>query len=363
MKMRSLLALPLFQASMRGGDFQKALCYLGLGAAFGPKDLDTLQAAGIDVAHIEVPVQSFGQESVCWTLLHCACFFGHPEAAKSLLDRRSDIERHTTYGLAALHHATRNGHVEISSYLLEQRAQLVSKLGVNAMSAAAHQGYHEVVELLLTARANPNDASRGIRGAGSTRAPDRPLTVAASQGHHEVVEVLLRHGADIYKTACQDGQNALHVACQDNHTDVVQVLLKAEPQVLRRKTKRGHSAIDLAEAHGHLELADDLRNRLGSLAAPEEGEDVEFRLEEGASVSPRVDASRFSPSRSKTSMHSLPRSSAAHAHASSMSPPFSSPGSGCDSPTTKNQQNRRFASFLSSDQVGASKSSKPKRHW
>mmetsp|Transcript_82844 Transcript_82844/g.268399 ORF Transcript_82844/g.268399 Transcript_82844/m.268399 type:complete len:380 (-) Transcript_82844:13-1152(-) len=251
MTMRSLLAQPLFQANMRCDDFEKALRYIGLGAAFGDADLELLQHS-VDVRTVQVSVKSGGSQSVMWTLLHCAAFFGHLEAVDSLLRRKADMEESTSFGYAALHHASRNGHVAITSFLLERNAQIVSKKGLNALGNSVHQGYAEVVEILLHARASANAKERKP-GA------ETPLAVASAQGHHEVVKVLLAHKADALAFTA-DGSTALHLATQDNHVAVVEALLGDSPEAVRRKSQRGHSALDLAEQKGHDELADRFRS-------------------------------------------------------------------------------------------------------
>eukprot|EP00444_Apocalathium_aciculiferum_P040542 CAMPEP_0183528058 /NCGR_PEP_ID=MMETSP0371-20130417/22465_1 /TAXON_ID=268820 /ORGANISM="Peridinium aciculiferum, Strain PAER-2" /LENGTH=468 /DNA_ID=CAMNT_0025727621 /DNA_START=39 /DNA_END=1441 /DNA_ORIENTATION=+ len=248
MTMRSLLAQPLFQANMRCADFEKALRYIGLGAAFGDADLELLQHS-IDVRTVQVSVKSGGSQSVMWTLLHCAAFFGHLEAVDSLLRRKADMEESTSFGYAALHHASRNGHVAITSFLLERNAQIVSKRGLNALGNSVHQGYAEVVDILLQARASANARERN----------ETPLGVATVQGHLEVVKVLLAHKADVLASTA-DGSTALHLATQDNHVAVVEALLGDSPQAVRRKTQRGLSALDLAEQKGHNELADRFRS-------------------------------------------------------------------------------------------------------
>lgn len=257
MKMRSLLAEPLFRFSMLGKEFGKAFWYIGMGAAFGAQDLELLQHwSGWDITQLQVPVMSGGHKTTDWTLLHCAAYFGHYEAVESLISRNAEINYATIHGYAALHHAARNGHESITKFLLDKKASMTSAKGICALNNCAHQGYAKVCDILLHARANVNNATN--RGQGTQTV----LHVASGQGHDEVVKVLLKHGVDLL-TVTADGSNALHKAAQYNHINVFSAIVDSELRdvtpALVARTKAGRSCLDIAISEGHKVLADLIR--------------------------------------------------------------------------------------------------------
>ena len=93
-----------------------------------------------------------------WTPLHLAAFYGHPDAARLLLERGADV-----------HALSRNPTAN------------------QPLHAAAVRGFRDVVELLLAHGADPNARA----GGGWT-----PLHLAAAAGHPAVIEALLARGAD-----------------------------------------------------------------------------------------------------------------------------------------------------------------------
>ncbi|CAE8622737.1 unnamed protein product [Polarella glacialis] len=254
MKIRSLLAKPLYQASLKRCDHQAALRYIGMGAAFSEQDLrvlDLLRNDSSNLSRLQVPVQS-SSKIVNWTLLHCAAYFGHAEAAESLLLRLADLEAKTSFGLTPLHQASRNGQVDVIEILLQRQANIEANANMSrtALNYASHQGHLQVVELLLHRGAKVD--CRNCKG-------ETPLHSAAMSGHDDVVQVLLEYSADS-SALSSEGMTPLHCAAQFGNAQAAESLVGSPggKKLSRMITKRG-SALDLAERGGHDEVAEILR--------------------------------------------------------------------------------------------------------
>ena len=83
-----------------------------------------------------------------------------------------------------------------------------------ALHSASWQGHHDIVELLLKQKANPNHACN----QGATA-----LCIAAQEGHEKCVITLLKFGASPFKSdTC--GRTASLVAAKSGHDSIVQML-------------------------------------------------------------------------------------------------------------------------------------------
>jgi ankyrin repeat protein len=92
-----------------------------------------------------------------------------------------------------------------------------SKQHATALMWAAHEGYPDVVELLI-------EHGAGINKRKSTG--ETALWFAAQQGRLEVVKVLVQHGADVNITGWE-GASALEVARKKGHPKIVDYLRQA----------------------------------------------------------------------------------------------------------------------------------------
>ena len=93
--------------------------------------------------------------------------------------------------------------------------------GYSPLFLAAQNGYHQVVKVLLTAKANPD-----------TRRNDGPtaLYAASQNGHHQIVEILLDAGAD-KNVVMSDGSTPIIIASQMGYLQIVEMLLAASATV------------------------------------------------------------------------------------------------------------------------------------
>lgn len=241
MNVRCLLAGSLFKASLQYKDHKAALRYIGMGAAFNGEDLDRIQQlSGLDLASVEVSVNSYNGDRVSWTLLHCAAYFGHREAVCSLVARRADLAVKTTYGYDALAHAARSGQKETVALLIRLHADPTTTI---CFQSAAYQGLADVCEVLLMHRADPN-----------RKMCDKltPLQHSAKGGVVELVRVLLQHGAALEAPPGTSGMTAVHYAAANDQADALAAMFELQPekalQAANTANRSGATALALAEA-------------------------------------------------------------------------------------------------------------------
>ncbi len=88
--------------------------------------------------------------------------------------------------------------------------------GMTPLFAACAEGFPDIVQDLVNARANVNAA----RNTGAT-----PLFKAAQAGHDEIVKILLSSGADIEVSSRSAHTTPLLLASFLGHTNVVKTLI------------------------------------------------------------------------------------------------------------------------------------------
>ncbi|XP_037646230.1 ankyrin repeat domain-containing protein 50 [Sebastes umbrosus] len=180
------------------------------------------------------------------TLLASAAHDGSANVAELLLTHGSDPLASDQQGQTPLTLASRQGHVQVLSVLLEwtksqkpetavRMMEHVDNEGWTALRSAAWGGHGEAVRLLLDAGADVDGCDAEGRtalraaawggheeivltlldyGARVDKADSKgrtPLIAAAYMGHHEAVEILLDHNAEV-NLADGDGRTALSVA-------------------------------------------------------------------------------------------------------------------------------------------------------
>lgn len=106
----------------------------------------------------------------------------------------------------------------------------------NKLLESTQKGNPEVVELLLTAGANPNSIDSG---------GESPLHLAARNGFPTVASSLLKAGADVNK-AGENGWTPLHLAAKQGRSLVVPTLLDAGADVDAITPQSDHDSAFLA---------------------------------------------------------------------------------------------------------------------
>jgi uncharacterized protein len=125
-------------------------------------DLDVFEAAAIgSVERLRELLEGDASLAAAWsedgfTPLHFAAFFGHPDAAKLLVERGADLEARSTneqfaLDAAPLHSASAAGQLEVCRVLLDAGADVnaVQHGGYTALLDAAANKNQELVDFLL----------------------------------------------------------------------------------------------------------------------------------------------------------------------------------------------------------------------
>lgn len=148
-------------------------------------------------AHEPVPlaVVSKGIQLPGATPLMEAAVIGNKESVKEALKNKTDInsKNYTDNLMTALHYASRNKSDQV-----------------------------EIVQMLLSAGANPNSCDTNFR---------TPLHYAASQSNSKVVKALLQHGGDL---TIEDSFNntPFFYAIQNRHTECAEILFDAGSKIV-----------------------------------------------------------------------------------------------------------------------------------
>lgn len=228
--------------------------------------------------------------------LYLASERGSDQAVRQLLEKdKSDIEATTDFTQeTALHVASKNGHAEVVSRLIDAGAILTSqsRMGQTPLHLASEYGHVEVVSRLLDAWAEPNEQTvwketflhlpsesnyaevgsrllniRDCHGktalhlASGARDRDMHLRFwshmeggVRSQGrrepgrHNSVLRLLLQQGAKLEITDNEE-ETALHLAARRGDPDMIKTLLKAQDmdeKVLSARNIKGQTALFVA---------------------------------------------------------------------------------------------------------------------
>lgn len=166
------------------------------------------------------------------------------------------------YGQTSLYVASKYGFHEIVDILLKAGAN--PNNGRPPLNAAAGAGSYKCVKSLLKAGANPNALDKYGRNPLSCAASriaeiDQLKTSETSPDYKRIVRALVKAGADPDGQVSSSGKTPLHVAASINHVECARSLLEAgaNPNI---KDSEGKLPVDLATSEECKELLDAARN-------------------------------------------------------------------------------------------------------
>lgn len=160
------------------------------------QNLDIFESAAIgDVTRIEnnirlspCSVNDFSVDG--YTPLGLACYFGHSDAARLLIDEGADVNlpSNNHMRVTPLHSACAIGHMEIARLLVENEADInaAQENGILPIHSAAHNGFNELLVFLLENGADVNAKADN----GKT-----PMAFALERNLSETAALLLKYGA------------------------------------------------------------------------------------------------------------------------------------------------------------------------
>ncbi|KAK6627845.1 hypothetical protein RUM44_010324 [Polyplax serrata] len=179
------------------------------------------------------------------TALMEASMDGHVEVARLLLDSGAQVNMPTDSFESPLTLAACGGHTELAMLLIERGANIeeVNDEGYTPLMEAAREGHEEMVALLLSQGANIN--------AQTEETQETALTLACCGGFLEVADFLLKAGADLELGA----STPLMEAAQEGHLELVRYLLEYYHANVNAQTQTGDTALTYACENGHTEVA------------------------------------------------------------------------------------------------------------
>jgi hypothetical protein len=170
-----------------------------------------------------------------WTPLMVAAFHGHEAAAKFLIENGANPRARDHAGYTPLHWAALRGYEEVVELIADRTdCNLQSTAGVTPLLQAAAAGHLAVVQLLLSAGADPNVSSR----EGWT-----PLHKAVANGHRAVARLLVASGASLFARHT-DGTTPLALAAK-RKDDFLQLLRRpAEGRPINAQVESPSEGLD-----------------------------------------------------------------------------------------------------------------------
>ncbi|XP_046562245.1 ankyrin repeat domain-containing protein 50-like [Haliotis rubra] len=229
-----------------------------------------------------VDINSYGPRKK--TPVMVAAEHGHKEVVKLLVTHGADLSLSVKGRDNILHIACNRGQFDVVKYLLSLSSVDINSRGYNKrtpLMAAVEHGHKEVVELLVTHRA---DLSLSVKGRDnilhiacksgqlfdivkyllSLNSVDinsrgykkrTPVMTAGEWGTKQMVELLVKHGADLSHRAALGG-NILNLACRRGKIEVVKYVLSLNTVDINTRGFKKRTPVMIAAAHGHKEAVE-----------------------------------------------------------------------------------------------------------
>jgi ankyrin repeat protein len=185
-------------------------------------------------------------------ILAAASHLGKSSIVTMLL-RRTDVDvNKREKGIAPIHSAARNGHVELMKILLSQEETDVNitthYMDKTPLLIAASKGKSEIVNLLLAHPSILINTSSGYHKY-------TPLHIATTEGHVGVVRQLVAHKAiDINASTRNSMHTSLYMAAEEGRVDIVKLLAAHEAIDLNCLDCDKQTPLHAAARRGHLEV-------------------------------------------------------------------------------------------------------------
>ncbi|XP_077035093.1 ankyrin repeat domain-containing protein 26 isoform X6 [Agelaius phoeniceus] len=218
------------------------------------KDLGKLHraAASGDLAQVRQGLKKYGidgRDKAERTALHLACANGHVDVVTFLVENKCKLNLFDNDNRSPLMKAVQCQQEKCVAILLEHGADpnLADADGNTALHLAVLSGNTTVAGLLLQHNANIDAQNK----EGCT-----PLILAVSEHHEEIMEFLLKKGADVHaRDQCE--RTPLMTAASGGELNVIKVLLRYGADVSHKDTN-GWTAEDYAVIHGYSSLSKQL---------------------------------------------------------------------------------------------------------
>ncbi|XP_054679812.1 ankyrin repeat domain-containing protein 26-like isoform X5 [Grus americana] len=218
------------------------------------KDLGKLHraAASGDLARVRQGLKKHGidgRDKAERTPLHLACASGHVDVVTYLVENKCKLNLLDNDNRSPLMKAVQCQQEECVAILLEHGADpnLADADGNTALHLAVISANTSVAGLLLEHNANIDAHNK----EGYT-----PLFLAVSEHHEEIVELLLKKGADVHaRDQCE--RTPLMTAASGGELNLIKVLLRYGADV-SHKDSQGWTAEDYAVIHGYSSLSEQL---------------------------------------------------------------------------------------------------------
>jgi ankyrin repeat protein len=172
---------------------------------------------------------------------------GHLKIAEVLHEHGAEVDVQGDNDYTALYGASSSGHFEIVQWLLSHRANPNHRAkfdGWTSLHTAAYNGHVEVSRLLLQYKADIN--ARDNEG-------QTPLHVAVQYfGYVNVARLLLEHGADV-NARDHNRNTSLHLASESGRSDVARLLVEHGAN-MDAKNDEGRTTCQLASAYGYHDI-------------------------------------------------------------------------------------------------------------
>nr|XP_034305641.1 alpha-latrocrustotoxin-Lt1a-like isoform X5 [Crassostrea gigas] len=173
-------------------------------------------------------------------IVHLACMVGSLEVCQ-FVKANKNLEKllHAKNGGGwnSIQYATKNGHLDIVKFLLENGVDVKNKskkIGKNCLHTACEFGKHEICEYIISKAPNLiTDTDSSGQHAGH---------YAAKNGHTDILQLLINVDKYAMQRPSHDKINILHVACENAHYDMVVKIAKVFPFMVKEITEKGWNA-------------------------------------------------------------------------------------------------------------------------